>query len=83
MLTFVLDVQIKINEFEKKGQFENSSDKKYFSFFLFPVVLGRLFTIFFVDGEIYETSPVQFPKCFSLFKRKHERNSALWSFLVE
>ena len=31
MLTFVLNVQIKINEFEKKGQFENSSDKKQFT----------------------------------------------------
>ena len=43
---------------------------------LFPLFC-RLFTIFFIDSEVYLTIPRQFPRCFSTF---YEKSSTLGTF---
>ena len=45
-------------------------------FFPLPLLSCGLSTIFFIDSEIYETIPFQFPGCFSLLFEKNSRNTS-------
>ena len=41
-----------------------------FIFFRLSLLFCRLFPIFLIDGEIYKTIPIQFPRCFTRFYEK-------------
>ena len=51
----------------------NTSRSVYF-FFQLSLLFCRLFPIFLIDGEIYKTIPIQFPRCLTRF---YEKNSTL------
>ena len=58
-----------------------STRKAYVSFcFPFPLLFGRLSTVFFIDSETNKTIPLHFRNVFHFFR---EKNSLSKTFLVE